>query len=246
MTFIVLTEGEMADLEVPAKLGLADAVVHAVTSHIRDGGLRAGDLLPSEGDLALELGISRAAVREGFRSLSALKMIDVGNGRRAKVARPDGSVLATILDHAVVTDEISVQQIFDVRRTIEARTAALAAFHSSKREAGAIAALAAAMRSDFASPDRVMAHDIAFHEAIAQASHNPAFALIVSAFHSVTRQTWPIGWKSRPNDQARWAMIEGHEAIVAAIVGRDPDAAETAMTRHFDQSVQALIGAGVH
>ena len=242
---MVVSEGG-AGGQAAARPGLADAVMDAVTRHIRDNDLQAGDLLPSENGLAQDLGVSRVAVREGFRSLAALKLIDVGNGRRARVARPDGSVLAMVLDHAVVTDQISVQQIYDVRRTIEARTASLAARHRNERDAAAITALVASMRADFAVPDRVMAHDIAFHEAIAVASRNPAFALIVGAFHSVTRQTWAIGWHSRADDRARLEMIAGHEAIAAAIIGHDPDAAAAAMTRHFEQSVQALIVAGVH
>ena len=46
-----------------------------------------------------------------------------------------------------------------------------------------------------------MEHDIAFHEAIAAASQNPMFALIVSAFSVVTRRTWRIGWVARSSQR---------------------------------------------
>jgi DNA-binding GntR family transcriptional regulator len=61
----------------------------------------------------------------------------------------------------------------------------------------------------------------------------------------ITRQTWLIGWESRSTDALRLASIGCHEDIAAAIEARDGRAAEAAMARHFDDSVNALLAAGV-
>lgn len=227
-------------------ISLVDQVISSLKARIRASGLGPGDALPSESAFALELGVSRAVVREAFRSMAALKLIDVGNGRRARVSKIDPSVLAIVLDHAVQTDQISIQQIYDVRRTIELRTVALAAMRRTDREAAEIVALAAAMRADLADLRSVMEHDIAFHEAIARASRNPMFNLIVGSFHVVTRETWHIGWKSRTSDADRMASIVCHEAIARAIHERDHDSAQTLMAEHFDHSVKALVAAGIN
>ncbi|MBV8566739.1 MAG: FadR family transcriptional regulator [Methylobacteriaceae bacterium] len=218
----------------------------ALHAHIRDNRLSPGHVLPGENAFALELGVSRAVVREAFSSMAALKLIDVGNGRRPRVAKIDQSTLALMLDHAVHTDQTTVQQIYDVRRTIELRTAALAALRRDEREAAAIAAHAAGMRADFYRSDVVMEHDIVFHEAIATASRNPMFALIVGSFHTITRQTWPIGWTSRATDAERMESVEGHEAIARAISAGNHRAAERLMADHFDFSVKALVAAGIN
>src|SRR6202041_2280490 len=110
-------------------------------------------------------GVSRPVVREAFRSLSALKLIDIGDGRRARVSDIDASVLGLVLDHAVRTDQINILQIYDVRR---------------------------------------------LPEAIALASRNRLFALIVASFSVVTRQTWPISWVARPTDSVRMESVEFH------------------------------------
>ena len=225
--------------------GLVERTVRAVHDLIRAEGLRAGDGLPSETSLAVRLGVSRAVVREAFRSLAALKLIDLGTGRRARVAAPDSSVLALALDHSVHIDQTSVQQILDVRRTIELRTVVLAALRRTEPEATAVAALAQAMSDDFDDGPRVMEHDIAFHEAIATASRNPLFALLVGAFHVVTRQTWPIGWVARATDADRRASVACHVAIAAAIAAKAPHRAEQAMAEHFDNSVKVLLAAGI-
>ena len=82
------------------------------------------------------------------------------------------------------------------------RTVELAALRRTDAEAAEILAYAAAMRADIDQSERVMEHDIAFHEAIARTSSNPMFALVVGSFHVVTRQTWRIGWAARASRRA--------------------------------------------
>lgn len=226
--------------------GLLGGVMESVKAFIRDNGLQVGDELPSEGAFAALTGTSRTIVREAYRSLAALTLIDIGNGRRARVAAPKADVLAMITDHAVHTNQATIQQIFDVRRTIERRTVALAALRRTDREAADIYALAEAMQRDFDDPQKVMEHDIAFHEAIGAASKNPMFSLIVGSFHVVTRHTWPIGWASRGSNETRQESIDGHFAIARAIANGDPTKGEAAMVEHFDLTVKALLAAGVY
>ncbi len=226
--------------------GLVARAVRAVHELIHADGLRAGEPLPSETALAVRFGVSRAVIREAFQSLASLQLIDLGTGRRARVAAPDSSVLALVLDHSVHIDQTSVQQILDVRRTIELRTAVLAALRRTDREAETIAAHAHGMSEQFHESARVMEHDIAFHESIAAASKNPLFALIVGAFHVVTRQTWPIGWATRATDEDRRANVACHAEIAAAITAGDAKRAERAMAEHFDNSVKVLLAAGIN
>lgn len=224
---------------------LASQVAAAIGDMIREDHLAPGHALPSETALGEQFGVSRTVIREALGALAALRLIDIGSGRRAQVAAIDHSVLALMLDHAVHIDQISIQQIYDARRTIELRTTALAALRRSDLEADLLRSLAASMRRDAARPPAVMEHDIAFHEAIAAASRNPMLSLLVRSFHRVTRQTWPIGWASRRHDSERLASVACHEAIAAAILARDVAAAEAAMAEHFDLSVRALLAAGI-
>lgn len=225
---------------------LVARVVHGIRELIRSEGLRIGDVLPSEAAMGEQLGVSRAVVREAYQSMAALKLINVGNGRRARVSEVDPEVLALVIDHGVTTDQVSVQQILDVRRTIEMRTVGLAALRRTDREAREIVALAAAMRADFGDSDKVMEHDIAFHETIARASRNPIFALIVGSFHVVTRQTWRIGWLARETDADRYENVACHEAIAAAIEAGNRPAAEDQMAAHFDNTVKVLLASGIN
>jgi GntR family transcriptional repressor for pyruvate dehydrogenase complex len=225
--------------------GRVEIAARVINERIRRDHLRVGAPIPSEAELAGGLGVSRTVVREALRALSALGIVDLGNGRRARVGTIDKDVLGLVLDHAVQTNQATIQQIYDVRRTIEMRTVALAALRRLDVEAQKIASHAAAMQKNFSRPEQAMEHDIAFHTAIAVASRNPLFVLIVGSFAVITRQTWRIGWDSRRTDDQRLASIACHERIAAAIHERDTSAAEVAMAAHFDDSVKALLAAGV-
>ncbi|NEX93443.1 FCD domain-containing protein [Caulobacter sp. 17J65-9] len=215
--------------------------MQAVTDHIRVQGLRVGDSLPGEAFFSASLGVSRPVMREAFGALAALRLIDVGNGRKPRVAAMDGSVFATSLDHAISTAQIGVPDVWEVRRTIEQRTAALAAVQRSEAEAAGILALAEAMAASEADLEQLTDHDIAFHEAIARASHNPLFVQIVASFRHLMTVAVPAAWGTRVALTHRQLMIERHRAVAAAIAAKDPVAAAAAMDDHFDTSIGDIL-----
>lgn len=225
-------------------LSLSQTVFAAVTTHIRDNGLRTGDSLPSETAIAASTGVSRTIVREAFGALAVLKLIDVGNGRRARVGAIDGSIMALPLGHAVDTAQATVPQVWDARRSLERRTAELAAMRRSPNEAGAILDHARAMRRAGDDLKVQVEHDIAFHAAISRASRNPVFELLIASFADLMRETCPVGWRSRRTDADRMAVFDQHDRVAEAIEAGDPVAAEAAMSDHFDLSMRALVNSG--
>lgn len=224
---------------------LVGDAIGVITRYIRTNQLAPGDKLPSEASLAKELSVSRSVVREAFRSLSAMRLINLSAGKRATVAQLDDGAMSLMIEHGVVTEQISVQQIYDVRRTIEVRTVTLASLRRSDEEAQAILHHAEEMLRHIDDASEVMEHDLAFHLKIAKASKNPVFAVIVGAFQGVSRESWPIGWRSRGQAEQRRAMVQTHIDMAVAIVNGDPQKASTLMTAHFDDSVRVLLDAGL-
>lgn len=132
-----------------------------------------------------------------------------------------------------------------MRRTIEQRTAALAALSRCADQAREILAHAQAMKANAETSALIMEHDLGFHPAIAKAARNPVFTLIMRAFEGITRQTWPIGWRSRKDKAEQIFMLDLHGAIAGAIVAGDPQRAADLMAKQFDESVRALLVAGI-
>jgi len=220
-------------------------VIAALTAHIRANGLMPGDSLPSEAALAAEFAVSRPVVREALRALAAMGVVELGAGRRARVARPDAEPLGLLIEHGVHIEQISIQQIYDARRAIETRTAELAALRRSEAEAARLDSLVARMKAAIERPDEIMELDLAFHRALAEAGRNTVFMLIVAAFDGITRQTWPVGWRSRRSQAEQVKMLDLHGDIARAVRAGKPRHAHEAMALHFDESVRALLGAGI-
>ena len=202
--------------------GLVSDAIGAILRHIRDNDLMPGDRLPSEASLSKELNVSRTVVRESFRSLAAMSLM---------------------IEHGVHTDQINVQQIYDVRSTIETQIVTLAAIRRSDTEGTDL--LAQAMGYAVNEPARLMELDLSFHLLLAQASRNLVFCLIIGAFQGITRQTWPIGWKRRPTPASRELMLSTHVDIACGVAASNPQHALASMSQHFDESERALLTAGL-
>lgn len=226
---------------VPGSGSLVDHAVRRVREHIRVHDLKVGDTLPGEGQFAAELGVSKAVMREAFGALAALKVLDVANGRRARVGAIDGSVMGASIDHAVATAQVSVAEVWDVRRTLELRTAQLAAAHRTPAQADEIARAAAAMEAAGDALEEVTRHDIAFHQAIARASGNGLFVQIIRSFEPLMTVAVPTAWRTRVTPEQRERILRQHHLIAEAIRTGDPEAAAGTMTDHFDASIGDLF-----
>lgn len=217
---------------------LVHQAVQAVRNHIKANDLKVGDTLPGEGHFAGALGVSRAVIREAFGALTALRLIDVGNGRRARVGAIDGSVMATSLDHAVATAQVSVGEVWDVRRSLELRTAELAAAARSDDDAREILRHADGIAYAGEDLGARVRHDLAFHAAIARASGNMLFLQIVRAFAPMMEVAIPAAWHTRTAEAERERIGRLHQDLAHAIADHDAANARALMDAHFDASIR--------
>ncbi|OBZ94595.1 hypothetical protein ADU59_15505 [Pararhizobium polonicum] len=226
--------------------GLVERAIAGIRAYMRENQLRPGSLMPSETAMAAKLDVSRTVAREAFRALAALGIIEVSIGRRARVAAPDAVPLSMILDHTVTMKQLSVQQVLDVRRTLELRTVNLASLRRTDAQALELLRIVEDMFHTLEAPETLMELDIRFHELIAQASGNSLYGIIVGSFRVITQQTWHIGWRSRATLENRTENIRCHQRIAEAISLQNPEMAETAMAEHFDSAISVLLRAGVN
>ena len=87
--------------------GRVEIATRAINERIRRDHLRVGKPIPSEADLAGGLGVSRTVVREALRALSALGIVELGNGRRPRVGAIDKEALGLVLDFDPVDAKVA-------------------------------------------------------------------------------------------------------------------------------------------
>lgn len=226
------------------KDNLVDNAMSQIIDFIKLNQLRVGDKLPSESYFIEQLNVSRTVVREAFKSLDAMSIIAMSAGKKAQVGTFDDSVIGITLSHALRTEQINVQQIWDARRAIELRTVELAAIHRSQEQSDKISDLAVKMRKSYTNLSEMTEYDIKFHKLIAEATKNPIFPVLIASLAAAIRDTNPILWKVRQSKQQQVEVVELHENVANAIVAKDPQAAIEAMADHFDVASAGLLKAG--
>ena len=201
-------------------------------------GLHPGDRMPTEQELARQLGASRTVVREAVKILSALGRVRAQRGRGLFVANDEGMLgsgrwasffLPTDLDH--------VYMLFEFRRTQEMETSRLAAGRATPAQLKAIEDAAATCRRglDAGRQDLFTEGDDAFHTSIAAASHNMFLEVAVREARRLQAQSSLIGLRGSIGGHGAKA-VEEHEAIFQAIRDADPERAAQAAAVHIENS----------
>lgn len=208
-------------------------VVEDVQRLILDGGLRPGDRLPAEKELAGALGVSRGSLREGVRALVVLGILEVRHGDGTYVTNLDPATLLTPV--AFLADLPGDHgSLHAVRAMLETEAAGLAALHLTDhhvaRARSALDDLARALLDPRPDAGLLAAADLAFHKAVADASGNPVLSALLDALAGARsrRRVW-----DEMTDVAGDRTLAEHDAVLAAITAQDPDRARLRMAMHM-------------
>ena len=218
-----------------APLRLYQKVAEQLARLVAAGEFPLAGRLPAERELAHSLGVSRPVVREAMIALELAGVVEVRMGSGAFVVNaPPSDLLSGGFARALAEAGSGPLALVDARAAVEGETAARAAAARSDADVAALAAAIAEMR---ACPGAA-AHsdaDHGFHVRIAEATGNEVLVRIVD-------QLWREMFSPlflRMGDTvglfrgAREETAHEHEAILAAIADRDPDAARAAMHVHL-------------
>src|SRR5262245_46162347 len=117
---------------------LSARVTRYLVKHIRDNDLKTGDKVPSEVRVSNDLGISRGVVRQAYHSLRTSGILEIAMGRSPRVGNLTDSAFTRLLDHALHTEQISPEDVLELRCAVEVHAAELAA---NNRDSGHVQAL---------------------------------------------------------------------------------------------------------
>jgi GntR family transcriptional repressor for pyruvate dehydrogenase complex len=215
---------------------LVELVVERLETPIRARELRVGEHLPPERQLAAEMGVSRATVREALHELELKGLVERRQGRGTVVIGADRGDLTQHLVEKLRAEDREVLELMDFREAIEAPVAARAARYATRADISALQRVVDRMASTV-SRERYGELDSRFHYLVAQASHNALFARLIEWSNE-----WTLATRSQvvTDTRRRRISLQGHRQILEAIADRDPDRAATAMRDHIRAVTEAL------
>jgi GntR family transcriptional repressor for pyruvate dehydrogenase complex len=198
-----------------------------------------GDRMPTENEIAGQLGTSRTVVREAIKILSALGRIKAHKGRGLYVADDDGMLGMRWGGFFLPTDLDHIYMLFEFRRVQEAEASRLAATRATPTELRAIEAAEQLCREGHVTeqPELFSRGDDDFHHSIAAASHNPFLVAAVREARRLLMQSAVIGLRGTLGGHAAEA-VEEHAAIYQAIRDGEPAEAAHFATVHLDKTLE--------
>ena len=203
---------------------------------IESGAWPLGSQIPSERTLIEEFGVSRIALRESLSMLRVLGILDISHGRSTTVKRINAETLARLFPLMLTLDGVqAVENIFEVRLSIESQTAYYAAKRRSPEQLERIEKLAEHFANDFSQDTtESIQTDQLFHQEIAKATGNPLFAALLDSLGKIVQHAQRESGKMHEGSRLR--AIASHSEIVSAIRNKDAEAARKSMIKHLQDS----------
>lgn len=205
-----------------------ETVLERIKGDLMSGALRPGDRLPTVSATAHRMAVSPASVREAYRVLESMGLLEMTQGRGTFVASlpGDGDGIIPLFRLA---QRQSLADLFEARLVLEPQIAALAATRATRAESAAAVATARQQERLHRAGDDFLEPDIRFHELLLMAAHNPVMARMVSAVNELLlesrRRTMRIKGAA---DKA----VGYHLLIGIAVRDGDADQARALMAQH--------------
>ena len=215
----------------------SEQVAALIQHRIQDDGLGPDDFLGREEDLAAEFGVSRPTLREALKLLASGNLIraNKGPGGGIFVARTAEQGISRSVSDSIAmmleTGAVTVEELLDARLMLEVPLAGHAAHRAD-------AALAERLR---AAVEQERSADPGDLEALTRADGEVHRTIAAGAGNAITEAL--VGWVYevlQPSLAATLhgavlpsAVVEQHEALLAAIEKGDPARAERAMKDHL-------------
>ncbi|MQA94734.1 MAG: GntR family transcriptional regulator [Streptosporangiales bacterium] len=224
-------------LQSARRSGLVDEIINQLRDQIASGEWTVGDRIPTEPELAGQLGVGRNTVREAVRALAHAGLLEIRQGAgtfvraRSELTGPVRRRLARARQ----------RETLEVRRGLEVEAGRLAALRRTETDLTdldiAVSHREAAWRDG--DVEGFIAADVELHRLIVAAAHNELlselYAEITDALHESLRAT--LGDRLRPSDYV------DHGPLVAAILIGDPGKAAAEAAGFLDELLAQYQGA---
>jgi GntR family transcriptional repressor for pyruvate dehydrogenase complex len=222
---------------VPVRRDASEQVAFEIRRYVSARGLRPGERLGTEQELAAEFGVSRPTLREGLRLLSGSHLVKATRGpgggifvestENEGMGRNLSESIATMLE----TDSVSLHELLDARVYLEVPLAGLAAQNATERTAAELRDAIAEAEGNHPAAEAFRIADARFHRVIAAAARNELMRAFTSWTLDVLQPSL-IDTIGESIDGA--AILRQHGEIERAIRLHQSAAAERAMRRHLD------------
>jgi len=212
---------------------LYERIVSQIEQRIETGGLKVGDQLPSERELAEQFAVSRTAVREAVKALRQKGLVEIRPGRGTYITNGTSDSIRNSLGMLMKFGATKGSgNLVEVREILEPEIAALAATRITAEYITAMQDAVKIMDTALNNVDIFVEADLDFHLALAEGTQNPFIPILMDSIIDLLRE-----------QRKRIGLTKGglqrgqihHKKILDAVTRGDAQAARQAMQDHLKQ-----------
>jgi DNA-binding FadR family transcriptional regulator len=209
----------------------SEDVVAQILDTFYTEGLKPGEWLGTEAELAEQFNVSRVTIRDAVGALAARGLIEVRVGARGglRIAASDPDRLIDAFSIQLRLMGLTREELFEAMSAIEPVTASLAAERATETQVEALCELVERSRHAIDDPVTFAPLAVGFHQALADMSNNRALRASLAALRSTQLEL--MGPPTTRPIAERVARI--HDGIYRAIAVHDPALARERMRDHL-------------
>jgi GntR family transcriptional repressor for pyruvate dehydrogenase complex len=218
---------------------LTDQIVETLVSMIANGKFKPGEKLPPEPELMKQFEVGRSSIREAVGALSLIGLLSVNHGRGTRVNISLDEALSRSLGWVISTmGREKVRELVEARIELEQTIVRLAVDRATEEDLAEIRYHHEQLKTAKKGSRKLTQADLAFHTALAKASHNDILIRLILELRQPMRR-----WMEQ-KASVYWGydkVLEQHEAILEAIEVRDAEKAQAALREHLEITGRRLI-----
>jgi GntR family transcriptional repressor for pyruvate dehydrogenase complex len=224
----------MLDINV-SKQSIPDSVSRQIQQLIAKKKLKAGDTLPSQRDLAEQLGVGRPAIREALKRLEAMGIVKVQHGKSSTIEKVDLDTIMGNVSNLLELAPIDVLKLLEAKEIIESKCTELAARRATEDDLLEMKGYLEEMEKNKTNPRVHAEADYLFHFTIVKAADNPFVVEIMKVLGKMIEKA--IEETAIEDDSVgRDKAMRYHRSLYRAIRQKDGKKAAEVLHRHSVES----------
>ncbi len=206
-------------------------VIDYVQQLLQEDRLRIGQKLPTERELADEIGVGRYSVREGLRIMENMGVIESIQGSGNYLSGNIRENLLQSLNMFLLMKQTNYHEIIQLRRAIEIQMFRNVAGKISENLIDQLKTLLTQMEKEGSPEDAVL--DKKFHDILLEASGNQLMIGIMQALSNVCQDLITHVLASADSEMKN-ELFRTHWEILHALENNDPDKGYREIHKHYD------------
>ncbi|HEM7876288.1 FadR family transcriptional regulator [Burkholderia contaminans] len=241
------TQSMSPDKRGPRTTKRGDQVAELIKGWINDGRVRPGKRLNKEAELQQMFNVSRGSMRDALKSLEVQGLVSLSTGPEggATITRVPLARAFQALQNYLFFENITLEELYAVRRTLEPIVAAGAVAHLTDADFEALERSISVCEPFVVGHEQALdqrCEDIHFHDVLAAAHPNAFLRCLCQIINQMLHSLVIVAGNVTQRDYQAFGRttLAAHRAILEAARRRDAQAVERLMAAHMDEAEAQL------